>query len=203
MNDKSILPRSYSDKLMKSLYARVAWFYDGWGRLTEDKALNRLLTLSEVEDGMDILEVAVGTGRLFEKLVARNPSGNNQGVDIAPSMLAHAKRRPARHAESDVYHLQEGSAYQLPFASDGFDRLFNSYMLDMFPLEDQPRVLEEFLRVPRPGGMMSIAYFSRGVTLVQSPLGVVGQVLSRTVDLLPAGGPAAAPETAWACGAGA
>lgn len=162
MNNKTILPRRYSDALMKSSYARVAWFYDAWGRLTEDKALNRLLALAEVADGMDILEVAVGTGRLFEKLVARNPSGNNQGVDIAPAMLAYAKRRLARHAERDAYQLQEGSAYQLPFAPDSFDRLFNSYMLDMFPLEDHARVLSEFLRVLRPGGVMAIGYFSHG-----------------------------------------
>lgn len=162
MNGKNILPRNYSDDLMKSSYAKVAWFYDGWGRLTEDKALKRQLALSQIEDGMDILEVAVGTGRLFEKLVARNPSGNTQGLDIAPAMLKHAQRRLARHTDSRAYHLQEGSAYELPFESDRFDRLFNNYMLDMFPLEDQPRVLREFLRVLKPGGVMAIGYFSHG-----------------------------------------
>ena len=57
MTSKSILPRDYSDEEMKSQYARVAWFYDGWGRITEDKALTRLLTLTGVSDGMHILEV--------------------------------------------------------------------------------------------------------------------------------------------------
>jgi len=162
MTSKTILPRSYSDEAMKSQYARVAWFYDGWGRVTEDKALNRLLTLAGVEDGMSILEVAVGTGRLFEKLVKRNPSGHNEGMDLSPSMLAHARRRLERNTQAGAYRLQEGSAYELPYESGRFDLLFNSYMLDMFPVEDQARVLAEFLRVLKPGGKLAIGYFSHG-----------------------------------------
>jgi ubiquinone/menaquinone biosynthesis C-methylase UbiE len=162
MTSKSILPRSYSDEKMKTQYARVAWFYDGWGRITEDKALNRLLALAGVEDGMSILEVAVGTGRLFEKLVRLNPSGVNEGMDLSPAMLSHARRRLARNAKAGAYRLQEGSAYDLPFESDRFDLLFNTFMLDMFPVEDYPRVLGEFLRVLMPGGKLAIAYFSQG-----------------------------------------
>ena len=162
MTSKTILPRSYSDEAMKRQYARVAWFYDGWGRLTEDKALKRLLTLAEVKDGMDILEVAVGTGRLFERLVALNPSGVNEGMDISPAMLDHARQRLQRHSKSGTFHLQEGSAYALAFESESFDLVFNTYMLDMFPVADHPRVLAEFLRVLKPGGKLALAYFSHG-----------------------------------------
>lgn len=162
MTSKTILPRSYSDEAMKSQYARVAWFYDGWGRITEDNALDRLLALAAVEDGMSILEVAVGTGRLFEKLVKLNPSGNNQGMDLSPSMLAHAQSRLEHSAKPGAYRLQEGSAYELPYESESFDVLFNTYMLDMFPVEDQTRVLGEFLRVLKPGGKLAIGYFSHG-----------------------------------------
>ena len=162
MTSKTILPRRYSDEAMKSQYARVAWFYDSWGRVTEDKALNRLLALAGVTDGMDILEVAVGTGRLFEKLVQLNPSGSNEGLDISPAMLKHARRRLARRANSNAYRLREGSAYQLPYESGRFDLLFNTYMLDMFPVDDYPRVLGEFLRVLKPGGKLAIGYFSHG-----------------------------------------
>jgi ubiquinone/menaquinone biosynthesis C-methylase UbiE len=159
-----ILRRTYSPQVIKKQYAHVAWFYDLWGRATEDRALARLLQLAAVEDGCRILEVAVGSGRLFAELVARNPTGRNEGIDLSADMLAHARRRLARSAPAGSYRLQEGSAYDLPFESASFDFLFNTFLLDLLPMEDHPRVLGEFQRVLRPGGTLAIAYFSFGVT---------------------------------------
>lgn len=162
MENQPILPRQYSSEHMKAQYARVAWFYDTWSYLTEDKALSRLLALGEASDGMQLLEVAVGTGRLFDRLVRLNPSGINEGIDLSPAMLGHARRRLARKGNTSTWHLQEGSAYELPYESGVFDRLFNTFMLDLLPIEDYPRVLGEFTRVLKPGGRLAIAYFSQG-----------------------------------------
>jgi len=159
---KSILPRHFSASNVIRQYARVAWFYDGWGRLTEDKALTRLLHLANIKDGMNIVEVAMGTGRLFEKVVRLNPSGVNEGMDLSPAMLNHARHRMLHNAQAGTYHLQEGSAYQLPYASERFDLLFNTFMLDLLPVEDYPKILDEFMRVLKPGGRAAIAYFSEG-----------------------------------------
>jgi ubiquinone/menaquinone biosynthesis C-methylase UbiE len=158
-----ILSRTYSPDAVKKEYARVAWFYDLWGRLTEDKALVRLLELAEVEDGCLALEVGVGTGRLFAELVRRNPTGRNEGIDLSPHMLYRARRRLARLAPASSYRLQEASAYDLPFESASFDVLFNAFMLDLLPVDDFPRVIGEFERVLRPGGKAAVAYFSHGV----------------------------------------
>ena len=38
--------------------------------------------------------------------------------------------------------------------------------LDMFPVEDYPRVLGEFERVLKPGGKLALAYFSQGLKQV-------------------------------------
>ena len=157
-----ILPRNYSAENIKSQYARVAWFYNTWSYLTEDRALSRLLALAEVTDGMQLLEVAVGTGRLFAQLVALNPSGVNEGLDLSPAMLGYARRHLARKGETAACHLQEGSAYALPYASGTFDRLFNTFMLDLFPVEDYPQVLGEYMRVLKPHGRVALAYFSHG-----------------------------------------
>jgi ubiquinone/menaquinone biosynthesis C-methylase UbiE len=157
-----IFPRTYSPQTTKQEYARVAWFYDFWARLTEYKALRRLLALAEFEDGCQMLEVAVGTGRLFSWLVMRNPSGHNEGIDLSPEMLARARHRLAPLAMAGSARLQEGSAYNLPFESGTFDILFNTYMLDLLPVEDYPRLLGEFKRVLKPGGKLALAYFSHG-----------------------------------------
>ena len=162
MTSRSILPRHFSAQEIKAQYARVAWFYDAWSRLTEDKAMMRLLTLAEIEDGMQILEVAVGTGRLFEKLVRLNPSGSTEGMDLSPVMLAHAGKRLECSSKAADFHLQEGNAYNLPYESGRFDRLFNTFMVDLLPIEDYPRVLGEYMRVLKPGGRLAVAYFSHG-----------------------------------------
>ena len=133
MTSQPMLPRHYSAENIKAQYARVAWFYDAWSYLTEDKALSRCLALAEVSDGMQILEVAVGTGRLFKRLLGFNPAGVNEAIDLSPAMLGHACRRLARKGKTGAYHLQEGSAYALPYESGSFDRLFNTFMLDLFP----------------------------------------------------------------------
>jgi ubiquinone/menaquinone biosynthesis C-methylase UbiE len=156
------MKRSFSvDKVQKE-YARVAWFYDGWGRLTEDRALQRLLQLAEVRDGSHILDVGVGTGRLFGQVVRENPGGVNVGVDLSPAMLKHARKRLAGMAAPGSWELQEGSAYELPFADASFDLLFSTFMLDMLPEEDYPRLLGEFRRVLKPGGRLCLAAFSFG-----------------------------------------
>jgi ubiquinone/menaquinone biosynthesis C-methylase UbiE len=164
MTSQPILPHNESAEQVKAQYARVAWFYDAWSYLTEDKALTRLLALAEVRDGMQLLEVAVGTGRLFEKLLGRNPAGVNEGIDLSPAMLGHTRRRLAHNAKTGNWHLQEGSAYALPYESGRFDRLISTYMLDLLPLEDYPQLLGEFMRVLKPGGRLALAYFSQAQT---------------------------------------
>jgi len=162
MPDEVTLKRSYDPETVRHQYAHVAWFYDAWGRLTEDKALRLLLEKAAIRDGSDILEVAVGTGRLFARMAALNPSGHMTGVDLSPDMLAYARRRMARQSPAAGYDLREASAYALPFEDARFDLVANSYMLDLLPVADHPRLLAEFARVRRPGGCLMLAWFSQG-----------------------------------------
>lgn len=164
MNKHPTLQREYSPDRTRRLYRGVTRFYDSWGKLTEDKASNRLLELAAVTAGSEILEVAVGTGRLFAKLAALNPGGHLEGVDLSPAMLGKARQRMQDSDSQASYRLQEADAYRLPFADARFDYLFNAYMLDLLPQEDFPNLLGEFRRVLKPGGKLAIASFSHGTT---------------------------------------
>lgn len=161
MSDHPILPRTFSPQSIISQYAVLSRFYDLWALLTEDKAMKQALRLSGIHDGMNILEVAVGTGRLFAKIVAQNPNGRNEGVDISPNMLFRARQRLARMPTA-AWNLQIGNAYDLPYKDSTFDLVFNTYMLDLLPEEDFPKVLREFHRVLRPGGRLVIVTFGFG-----------------------------------------
>jgi ubiquinone/menaquinone biosynthesis C-methylase UbiE len=117
--------------------------------------------LAAVRDGEDVLEVAVGTGLAFVKILEANPSGNNEGIDLTSAMLMRAKRKAARTG-IDGYNLQVGDAYDLPFPSNRFDVLVNNYMFDLLPERDFSIVLEEFKRVLRPGGRLAMVNMTHG-----------------------------------------
>jgi ubiquinone/menaquinone biosynthesis C-methylase UbiE len=131
-------------------YARLARAYDAWGILTESKAADTALQAARIRDGEAVLEVAVGTGRLFARIVAANPSGRNEGIDLSAEMLAGAKKR--LKSSATAYRLQVADAYVLPFEGKTFDLVVCNYMFDLLPEQDMPLVLDEFLRVLRPGG---------------------------------------------------
>ncbi len=162
MGEYPVLRRDYSPQQTRKQYRRVAWFYDWWGKLTEQVASDRMLELLAIAPGSHVLEVAVGTGRLFEKIAALIPTGHLEGIDLSPDMLRRARARIEQSGLVTPYRLQEADAYQLPFQDGSFDCLVNAYMLDLLPLEDFPLLLQEFNRVLKPGGKLAIANFSSG-----------------------------------------
>jgi ubiquinone/menaquinone biosynthesis C-methylase UbiE len=161
MSELPVLSRTFTPQTTTRAYAAVAWFYDLWSLLTETRAVKRALALAQVQDNLAVLEVAVGTGRLFSQIVERNPHGRNEGMDLSPAMLAHARKR-LQQAPSAAYKLQQGSAYELPYEDDSFDLVFNTYMLDLLPEQDFPKVLAEFRRVLKPSGKLVLVSFGFG-----------------------------------------
>lgn len=143
------------------IYSRIAPSYDLWARLTESKARDRCLELAAIQNGEDVLEVAVGTGLAFEKILQANPLGRNEGIDLTEAMLIRAERKAA-NAGSNNYRLRVGDAYDLDFPDDSFDVLINNYMFDLLPQQDFLTVLEEFKRVLRPGGRLAMVNMTTG-----------------------------------------
>ena len=108
-----------------------------------------------------VLEVAVGPGvTLTEILKMVGRTTVVYGVDLSPKMLEKARRRVSAAGYANL-DLREADARQLPFPDETFDVLYNSYMLDLIPLEDLPVVLSEFRRVLKPGGRVVIVNMSK------------------------------------------
>jgi len=138
------------------LYDRLASFYDIWGRLTESKAQARCLELAKIIPGESVLDVAVGTGLVFERVVRRNPGGLNLGIDISRGMLAKAERR-LQKAGLSSYRLSNASATEIPEPDSSIDLLLNNYMFDLLDEKLWPAVIREFRRVLKPGGRLVLA----------------------------------------------
>jgi ubiquinone/menaquinone biosynthesis C-methylase UbiE len=155
-----MLAARIQQQAVPDLYRKLAPVYDAWAWLTESRSRERCLSLAAIQDGESVLEVAVGTGLAFEKILAVNPSGRNEGIDLAESMLLRAKKRA--FSSGAHYRLRIGSAYALDYPNDSFDVLINNYMFDLLPEEDFVSVLTEFKRVLKPGGRLHVAGMTPG-----------------------------------------
>ena len=147
---------------ISDLYRKIAPGYDLWARLTESKARDLCLEIAAVQDGESVLEVAVGTGLAFERILKANPSGRNEGIDLTEAMLIRAEKRAASTGIKS-YRLTVGDAYALSFPDNDFDVLINNYMFDLLPERDFLTVLAEFKRVLRPGGRMVLVNMTTGM----------------------------------------
>jgi ubiquinone/menaquinone biosynthesis C-methylase UbiE len=147
---------------ISDLYRKIAPGYDIWARVTESKARDRCLEIAAIQDGESVLEVAVGTGLAFERILKANPAGRNEGIDLTEAMLIRAEKRAASTGVKS-YRLIVGDAYALDFPDNEFDVLINNYMFDLLPEDDFPTVLAEFRRVLRPGGRLLLVNMTKGM----------------------------------------
>jgi len=144
-----ILPALLPQREVARVYGRLAPVYDVWATLTESRARRRAIELAALHDGESLLEIAVGTGALFAELVARNPHGRNEGIDLTPEMAEKTRKRVDARA-----NVRVGDAHRLEFGDGEFDLVVNAYMFDLLPEDDFPIVLGEMHRVLRPGGRL-------------------------------------------------
>lgn len=145
------------------IYDKLSGVYDIWGMMTESHARNRAIELAAIEDGQNILEVAVGTGLAFYEIVKRNPHGRNAGIDLSDGMLEKAKKR-LRKLSGTSYSLSKGTAFDLQAATESIDLLVNNYLFDLLSFEDMDRVLMEFKRVLKENGKLVLVNMTEGET---------------------------------------
>lgn len=121
-------------------YAVLAERISGVGELLVERA--------GVEAGMDVLDVATGTGNAALPAVQRG--ARVTGLELVPELLDMARERAAESGfEVDWV---EGSAEELPFADAEFDRVVSVFGHMFAPHHE--RAAAELVRVCRPGGVV-------------------------------------------------
>ena len=158
--NSELLEAKLPQKDVGKLYDRTAWFYDIWASLTESKAQKRAIEIAEVQNKTTILDVAVGTGRLFRKIVKQNPDGKNYGIDISQGMLEKAKMNLSKQTNK-IYSLEIGSAFDIRMDDGSVDILFNNYMFDLISFDQMDNVINEFARVLKPGGKLVLVNMTK------------------------------------------
>ncbi len=105
---------------------------------------------SGLEPGMDVLDVACGTGNAT--IPAARAGARVTGLDFQPDLLATARERAADAMVEVDWVL--GDAQEMPFADDSFDRVLSTFGHMFAP--DHEQTAGEMKRVTRPDGRIVI-----------------------------------------------
>lgn len=142
------------------VYRRIAPTHDLMARLFEARARRLALDWAAVQDGEQVLELAVGTGLAFSRLLRQNPSGFTRGLDRTPAMLARARRRAAR-AGTDRYELRLADVFEVELGAGLYDLVFCGYLFDLLPVAHFEPLLAAIRRALRPGGRLVVVGMTR------------------------------------------
>lgn len=100
-------------------------------------------------NGRRILEIGVGTGL---SLSDYGSTIDITGIDLSPDMIARARQRAATDCRAASCVLEVMDAHHLTFEDRDFDVVLAQFVITL--VEDAERVLDECLRVTKPGGQI-------------------------------------------------
>jgi ubiquinone/menaquinone biosynthesis C-methylase UbiE len=133
----------------RAVHSKNAESYNNAFAAVTDRAIEPLLDAARVGPGTRLLDVASGPGRLAARAMTRGARAT--GVDLAPAMVALAKR-----LNPDI-EFHEASAEQLPFADGRFDAITCGFGVGHFA--EPERALDEFARVLAPYGIVALTWW--------------------------------------------
>jgi ubiquinone/menaquinone biosynthesis C-methylase UbiE len=116
-----------------------------------------------------VLDLGTGTGRAAFLLARRYPEAEVVGVDLAPAMLAEARRLTPPELEGRV-RFEEADAERLPHPDASFDLVSLANMIPFFP---------ELARVTAPGGAVVFSFSGGAGTPIYVPPGVLRAELAK------------------------
>jgi phosphatidylethanolamine/phosphatidyl-N-methylethanolamine N-methyltransferase len=132
-------------------YRRWAPVYDfTFGRLTEG---GRIRAAAHVNtQGGSVLEVGIGTGLALEYY---EPHVRVTGIDLSDDMLRSARARVRKLDLKNIGGLYQMDATNIEMPTASFDHVAAMHVMSVVPKPED--VLEEMVRVCRPGGSVLIA----------------------------------------------
>jgi demethylmenaquinone methyltransferase/2-methoxy-6-polyprenyl-1,4-benzoquinol methylase len=138
---------------VEGMFDAVAPSYDLANRLMSfglDKGWRRrLVRESGVEAGARVLDVGCGTGDLLQDFAKQVDGLTGEGLDFSAGMLAVARQK-----DRGGFTWTEGSALQLPQASDAFDAVASAWVLRS--ITDPQVFFTEMARVAKPGARVLV-----------------------------------------------
>ena len=170
------LPQTIAQRTRR-VYDVVAGVYPLSTYFFHSRAHAVALRHSGISDGMKVLEVATGSGEMFEHLVRANPSGTTFGLDLSPNMAAFSQKRARKICPLASAHCGAVDVRNLPFRAASFDAVMCCYLIELLSQEDIHRTLREVQRVLRPGGRFSLVVIGQNVGFFNQMYKVAGTLV--------------------------
>lgn len=184
--DRLFAPGADRARYVRGMFGEIARRYDLMNTLMtagRHHAWRRLAARSLVRPGDRVLDAGCGTGDLA-LACAEAGAGGVLGVDFAPPMLAHARRKArARAAGGVAFALAD--ATRLPLPDRSVDVWCAAFVVRN--ISDLDAALAEAHRVLRPGGRIGVLEtprLERGplLPLIRLHLGRLAPLLGRLVS---------------------
>ncbi|MBV8436175.1 MAG: class I SAM-dependent methyltransferase [Silvibacterium sp.] len=145
---------------------KATWMAGDFGQIARinERSGEEFVDRLHLQPGMRILDVACGTGN--QSIPAARTGARVTGLDIAPNLLEQARERA--RAEDLKVDFVEGDAEDLPYEAGEFDVVLSMFGAMFAPRPE--RVVAEFHRVCRPGGLIAMGNWT--------PQGFIGQTFA-------------------------
>lgn len=144
--------------------AKATWESGDFGRVARfnEPAAAEFLSRIDLRSGLNFLDAACGTGNLA--VLAAKAGCSVSGVDIASNLVAQARARA--EGAGLFIEYKEGDVESLPYRDAEFDVVASMFGV-MFASHPY-RVVQELLRVTKPGGLIALASWT--------PRGFIGKM---------------------------
>ena len=174
---------SNPDAVQRTIAGKTRRIYDHLARVYpvstyffHSKAHRCALEISGIRDGMQVLEVATGSGEMFRRLVRANPNGKTIGLDLSPNMAARTQRNARREFPKASAMCQAVDARNMPFREDMFDAVVCCYLLELLSVSDILTALHEFRRVLKRRGTFTLVLIGQNTELFNRAYRVCGKL---------------------------
>ena len=114
------------------------------------RIIDQLFDELDFKPGQSLLEVGCGSGAIVRRLAGRSRGANLiVAADVNSYLMREAKALAKREGLDGYIEFHPGDATRLPFEDDRFDCTISCTVMEE---GDADRMLDEFVRVTKPGG---------------------------------------------------
>jgi ubiquinone/menaquinone biosynthesis C-methylase UbiE len=182
LNYSILLPRS--EQMHRTIAGRTRKIYDTVASIYpistfffHSRAHACALHHAGIRNGMQVLEVATGSGEMFRRLVKANPKGKTFGLDLSPNMAARTQHRARKEFPAAQSHCGAVDVRSMPFRNASFDAVVCCYLFELLSQDDIQLTLREIRRVLRPKGTFALVVIGQNAKLFNRLYGVCGTLV--------------------------